>query len=134
MELAEAEVAIGMTLPDRHRAAMLDSGDAIHQACDFLVPDSKYELLRLVGVNAFLHAANHSDRWPPFLVAFASNGCGDYFAYDLRCEPPRIVYIDPDYTVSENLECPCRLHYDSFEAWYAARLASQAARLPTNTD
>ena len=58
---------------------------------------------------------------PPFLVAFASNGCGDYFAYDLRSELPRITYMDPDHTVAENLEAEDKLEYESFEQWYASR-------------
>ena len=70
MELAEAEARLGITLPERHRRAMLDPTDPIHEWCDFLVPDSPYELLRWVGVNEFLHAPDHWKRWPPFLVAF----------------------------------------------------------------
>jgi hypothetical protein len=123
MELAEAEARLGVTLPYRHRQAMLDCADPIHQACDFLVPDSPYdELLRWVAVNEFLHAADHRNRWPPFLVALASNGCGDYFAYDLRSEPPRIIYMDPDHTVAENLAAEDKLEYESFDHWYASRV------------
>jgi hypothetical protein len=54
-----------------------------------------------------------------FLVAFASNGCGDYFAYDLRSDPPRIIYTDPDCTVAENLAAEDKLEYGSFDEWYA---------------
>ena len=121
MELAEAESRLGMSLSKRHRQAMLDPSDPIHQGCDFLVPDSPYELLRWVGVNEFLHAPDHWNRWPAFLVAFASNGCGDYFAYDLRSEPPRVIYMDPDHTVAENLTSDDKLEYGSFEEWYAKR-------------
>ncbi len=121
MEIAEAEARLGMTLPDRHRQAMLDPADPIHEACDFLVLDSPYELLRWVEVNEYLHAHDHYNPWPPFLVAFASNGCGDYFAYDLRSEPLRIIYMDPDYTVAENLASEGKLEYESFEQWYSSR-------------
>jgi hypothetical protein len=101
MELSEAESRLGVRLPPRHQQAVLDPADPIHEACDFLVPDSPHTLLRWVGVNYFLHGAHQWDRWPPYLVAFAFNGCGDYFAYDLRSDPPRVVYIDPDRTVPE---------------------------------
>jgi hypothetical protein len=121
MELAEAEARLGVSLPDRHRRAMLDATDPIHDACDFLVADSPYELLRWVGVNEDLHARDWN-RWPTFLIAFASNGCADYFAYDLRSKPPRIIYIDPDSTVAENLEAEDKLEYGSFESWYKSRL------------
>jgi hypothetical protein len=121
MKLTETEFRLGMTLPDRHRQAMLDPADPIHKRCDFLVPETPYELLRWVSVNEFLHAANHLNRWPPFLVAFASNGCADYFAYDLRSIPPRIIYMDPNQTVAENLEAEDKLQYASFEEWYASR-------------
>jgi hypothetical protein len=123
MELAEAEARLGLTFPDRHRRAMLDAADPIHDATDFLVLASPYELLRLIDVNVFLHAPDQWNRWPDFLVAFASNGCADYFAYDLRSQPPRIIYMDPDRTVEENLTAEDKLEYESFERWYASRLS-----------
>ena len=52
------------------------------------------------------------------MAAFASNGCGDHFAYDLRAQPPRIVYMDPDRTVAENLTADDALQFNSFEQWY----------------
>ena len=128
MKLADAEARLGIALSQRHRDAMLDSSDPIHDACDFLVPSSPYELLRWVEVNEFLHAADQSNRWPAFLVAFASNGCGDYFAYDLRREPTAVIYMDPDYSVEENLSADDRLSYPSFEAWYVSRLGSAWGR------
>jgi hypothetical protein len=50
MERAEAESRLGLRLPDRHWEAMIDPSDPIHDACDFLVPDSPLELLQWVGV------------------------------------------------------------------------------------
>src|SRR4051794_974989 len=98
MDLAETEARLGIRFPERHRQALLNATDPIHDACDFLVSSSPFKLLRLVEVNEFLHAADHGNRWPAFLIAFASNGCGDYFAYDLRSEPPKVIYMDPDRT------------------------------------
>lgn len=121
MELAEAEARLGVTLSERHRRAMLDVNDPIHEQLDFLVPNSRFKLLRWVEVNELLHATEDPNRWPPFLIAFASNGCGDFFAYDIRSVPPSVVYVDPDYTVEENLTADDRQVYGSFEEWYDSR-------------
>lgn len=122
MELDQAESRLGLTLSERHRRAMLDPADPIHDACDFLVPDSPHALLRWVEVNEFLHAADPRNRWPAFLIAFASNGCGDFFAYDTRVQPPKVIYVDPDRTVDENLAAMDDFEFPSFEAWYAMKL------------
>jgi hypothetical protein len=123
MDIDESQSELGFRFPGRHREAIFDSKDPIHDRCDFLIPSSPYKLLRIVTVNEFLHSSTNPNPWPPYLVAFASNGCGDYFAYDLRTEPFRIVYMDPDYTIEENLNAPDRLEFSSFEEWYANRMA-----------
>lgn len=128
MTLDEAESLLGLNLPERHRCAMLNLTDPIHEACDFLLLDSQYELLRWVGVNEFLHAANRWNCWPPFLVAFASNGCGDYFAYDTRTSPPQIIYMDPDHTVDENLSEVDGLRFCDFETWYEKKIAGRRTK------
>lgn len=102
----------------RHRSAIEDSSDPIHQRCDFLVAESPFELLRFKDVNETLHQLE-LNRWPTFLVAFASNGCGDYFAYDLRAAPPKVIYMDPDHTVEENLNSDDIFWFPTFDAWYA---------------
>lgn len=109
------------TLPDRHRRAMADANDPIHKACDFLVEKSSDSNLEFRGTNDFLHGAGSWNQWPTYLVAFASNGFGDYYAYDVRSKPPVIIYIDPDRTVEENLLVGVR--YANFEEWYARQLA-----------
>jgi hypothetical protein len=58
-------------------------------------------------------------RFRESLIAFATNECGDYFCFDR--DSGRIVYIDPDYTVEENLKSG-ELVYDSFEGWMEERL------------
>jgi hypothetical protein len=81
-----------------------------------------------VGVNEFLHAADNWNRWPSFLVAFASNGCGDYFAYDIRTEPAKIIYMDPDKTVDENLSKTDGFEFDTFETWYEMKLGQRQTK------
>jgi SMI1 / KNR4 family (SUKH-1) len=120
MELSEIESRLNIRFPKKHRKAFLDLTDPIHKACDFLLPSGKHDLLRK---NEWLRSLK-SDSWPEFLVAFASNGCGDYFAYDLRQNPPTIIYIDPDDTVSENLSDASKLCFESFDEWYDLTILS----------
>lgn len=117
MNLAPLESQLGLQFPPRHREALLNLADPIHTACDFLLPESPYKGLRLIDVNRLLHDPDSLNRWPDFLIAFASNGCADFFAYDLR-RPPLVIYVDPDHTVEENLAAGDRLQFDSFEKWY----------------
>jgi hypothetical protein len=97
---------------------MLNTADPIHDACDFLVPHSPHELLRLADVNEFLHAPDRPDPWPSFLIAFATYSCGDYYAYDRRSGQPTVIYIDPGLTVTENLSSSDKLRFGSFGEWY----------------
>lgn len=126
MSLASVEQLLQFSFPRQHRAAMLNPNDPVHNVCDFLVPESPYHLLRLVDVNQFLRNPERPDPWPSFLIAFASNGCGDYFAYDLRGQSPEIIYVDPDHSVHENLSSTDRLAFSSFEVWYASKVRHAA--------
>ena len=121
MTIDAIEAHLGCQFPERHRQAFDDADDPIHDDCDFLVPSTPFPGLDIVQVNDRLHAKGPF-AWPAFLVAFASNGCGDYFAYDLRTSQTRVIYIDPDETVDENLVSDDRLQYDSFALWHAARI------------
>jgi hypothetical protein len=122
MDISQIEALFGLRLPELHVRALLDLSDPIHEACDFLVLESEYELLRFDAVNAYLRDRGRWNPWPEHLVAFASNGCGDYFAYDLRSVPPLIIYIDPYVTVQKNLEAPDKLIYRTFDEWREAKL------------
>ena len=121
MELPEVESRLKFTFPERHRQAFLDSSDPIHQVCDFLVL-SVGKHRDIIQENELIHGAGFGEPWPDFLIAFASNGCGDYFAYDTRQIPANIIYIDPDNTVEENLQAHDKLCYETFEEWYASRI------------
>lgn len=121
MSIDAFETAFSIRLPDSHRAAIQDSSDLIHRACDFLLAESPHELLRLSHVNHMLHSVDHPEAWPRFLIAFASNGCGDYFAYDTRTSPYPITYMDPDNTIAENLSLDDGYAFSSFAEWHAAK-------------
>jgi hypothetical protein len=92
------------------------------------VPKSPHEGLLLLKVNEFLHDPRTLNRWPDFLVAFASNGCGDFFAYDTRTKPAKIIYMDPDKTVDENLSDTDGFEFDTFEAWYEMQVGRRRTR------
>ena len=121
------EEKLGFRLPQQHREAIANPTDPVHECCDFLLDESPFELLRLADVNDFLHSPSHPDPWPPFLLAFASNGCGDYFAYDLRTDPAHIIYVDPDDFVSDNLASHDILEFPDFETWHAYIIARKAS-------
>ncbi len=117
MSVAEIENKLKIRFPKKHLEVMFNSKSPIHDACDFLVSETEYEGLNIVMVNESLHGLSLNPL-PNFLVAFASNGCGDYFAYDLRTQPNSIIYIDPDLTIEENLEAENNLTFKTFDAWY----------------
>ena len=91
MDVAQVTVRFGLRLPAAHLRCLANPTDPIHDACAFLVLTSENPLLCLDAVNDFLRDERHHDPWPSYLAAFASNGCGDYFAYDTRSSPPTIV-------------------------------------------
>ena|SRR5690349_2183622 len=111
------------TFPKRHQQAMADPADPIHGSCDFFVASSSNTSLDLAVVNDWVHSSKFWAPWPEFLVAFASQGCGDYFAYDLRRSPPSVIYIGPDATPEETLQNPETLRYDGFDSWYESQTA-----------
>ncbi len=127
MTIDEIEAHLGVRFPERHLQALLDPDDPIHEASDFLVSSTPYPGLDIVRVNDHLHNVA-PQAWPAFLVAFASNGCGDYFAYDLRSSPAPVIYIDPDLTVDENLAADDKLHYANFDVWHVTKLKQHNAR------
>lgn len=130
MRIDEAETRLGLKLPLRHREALLDLTNPIHDACDFLLLESPHPLLRIVDVNEDLHDPGRWNRWPEYLVGFASNGCGDYFAYDARSAPYRIHYIDPLETVEESITRGEAegFTFADFDAWHRYLIESRSRR------
>jgi hypothetical protein len=127
MELSEVESKLKFTFPVRHRQAILDSNDPIRRACDFLIlSDNRHSDLLLR--NEWMHSSEFGNPWPDFLIVFASNGCGDYFAYDTRQTPASIIYIDPDDTVEKNLQSSGKLCYGTFEEWYKSAIEPYTCR------
>ena len=109
-------------LPEKHQQVMSDPSDPIHRACDFYVPPPDANSRDILALNRELRSIDAGRYWPDFLIAFASNGCGDYFAYDTRQSPPSIIYIDPSYTPQEKSNDPEALRYNTFDDWYESKL------------
>src|SRR5262249_51390311 len=130
VDVFQIKALCGLRLPSSHVHSLLDPSDPIHDACDFLRLASSDDRLNFEEVNTRRH---HPDTWntcPPHLVAFASNGCGDYFAYDTRVDPPTIVYIDPAGTPEESVGAEDALTYKTFVDWRASRLENHAEFRP----
>lgn len=104
---------------------MADPNDPIHQRCDFLIPQSSIEGLDITAVNQWVRSEEFWAPWPDFLIVFASNGCGDYFAYDTRQSPATVVYIAPEGTPEEELNAEDALRYDNFDQWYERKIAEE---------
>src|SRR4051794_19909410 len=117
--IADIEAKLRIKLPPRHRAALLDPGDPIHDHKEMLGLE-KDDSFNILEVNNRQRQREWKG-WPEHLIAFATNGCGDYFAYDTRNEPYRVYYIEPNDTVSESIrECDAQgFVFPDFDAWYA---------------
>ena len=113
-----------ITLPTKHRAALDDLDDRIHVSTLMLKPEG-LKLEDIFYVNADLR--NSWQGWNERWLAFATNECGDYFAYDLASIPYRVVYIDPIETVEESVSrCEAEgFVFPTFDAWYEYELATK---------
>ena len=117
-ELANIELSYGIPIPERLGKALLDPNDPIHR-CSTLLTASDNPLLDAASVNAHLRSIEWKE-WPDHLVAFATNECGDYFAFNTRETPYRIYYIGPTDTVPEAIEsCDEEgFNFNGFDDWY----------------
>lgn len=125
MDIDNIEKQLKFTFPDGHRKAIINLEDPIHKACDFYLPSSTDNMNSITEINEFLHNSSSCDLWPEFLIAFASQGCGDYCAYDTRTTPPRIIHMDPDLSVDENLNDSDSMWFSDFNSWYQAVLEEE---------
>lgn len=81
-------------------------------------------------INADMRAEDWKN-WPDYLIAFATNECGDYFAYDTRTMPYRVYYVGPTETVPESIAGCTRegFVFETFDDWYAHK-----AKMHTESD
>lgn len=117
-------IAVDITrFPERHRRAMRDALDPIHRACDFYVPPEENSTRNVVALNEWVHSDKFWAPWPEYLVAFASEGCGDYYAYDLRSSLPKIVHLGGELPPEEDLQEPENIAGQIFDEWYEETVA-----------
>jgi hypothetical protein len=76
-------------LPERHRAALLDPHDPVHD-CIELSGTDEGDHNNIVATNKDLRSRGWKE-WPEHLIAFATRGCGDFFSADSLLR----VYVGP---------------------------------------
>lgn len=111
---------IEQMLPARHRSLLRDLSDPVHRACEMLVPGSPARLRDLQLVNDWLHDSSRPHPWPAHRIAFASGGCGDYYAYERRdAADQTVVYIEPGASSPS-------MTFATFDDWYRHLTAPRA--------
>ncbi|MEO0345714.1 MAG: hypothetical protein AAF229_05605 [Pseudomonadota bacterium] len=100
MTLEQIESLYGFQFPDRHRKDLEDRSSPIHSAVEFLFPDDP-------GIRDFVRCNEElRSGWKKAgvnVVAFATQGCGDFHAYDISETPYQVFVIDPTSDVAESL-------------------------------
>jgi hypothetical protein len=125
LSVDDIEARLGIEFPASHRRALLNASDPIHKRTVLLMPEGN-ECESILKVYEFLRQVEWKG-WPSHLLAFATNECGDYFAYDTREKPYRVYYIDPIGTVEESVsECEREgFVFSDFDDWYRHKMASK---------
>jgi hypothetical protein len=110
-----------IVLPAQYRMVLEDSFNPVHER---LLPCNGHG--SIFEVNERLRGTEYK-QWPIYLIAFATEGCGDYFAFDTRTFPYRIYYIDPIGTAAESM-ASCEEEgfvFESFDEWYAREIETE---------
>ncbi len=108
-----AELALSFVFPDDYRQFVATHDINVIKKLPSLLWFVDHSSLGIVDLNLQLQQREYQP-YPEHLIAFATNECGDYFCFDR--ETKRIVYIDPDYGIEENLADNSPT-YDSFDQW-----------------
>src|SRR5262245_10078899 len=101
LSVDDIETRFQIELPPKHKRALLDLADPIHEAVELLLPEGN-DCQSIFKVNDSRRQLDWKE-WPQYLIAFATQGCGDYFCYDIRAQPYLIYYIDPIGTAAESI-------------------------------
>jgi hypothetical protein len=123
----DVEARLGVSLPQSLREVMTDPSDPIHKRKVLLALEGNC-CQSIIKVNEQLRELAWK-KWPAYLIAFATNECGDYFAFDSRTEPYRVYYIDPNDTVPESVASNEKsgFVFESFDMWYEYEMSGARA-------
>jgi SMI1/KNR4 family protein SUKH-1 len=124
-DIETAESRLGFTFPRAYRQFVLQPDIEIIKKLPSPLWFVRHRSLGILDVNTSLRRRAFRP-YPEHLIAFATNECGDYFCFDR--ETGRIIYIDPDTSIEDNLERN-ELVFDSFESWVERSLARRRGRL-----
>jgi hypothetical protein len=129
VDLARAERAMGRHLPE----SFLDfqrvmGGRGLSGVTVLRLASHADDAANLIEVNLRWRSPRHGCGLPADVVAFAADGAGDLFCFDLRtnaAEPP-VVLWDPTLDPESNLT-DLRPQFSSFIEWLEAELDLTAA-------
>ena len=111
-DVAICETALSLDFPPELKAIFETPASCSPKALIYLLWPIAHPI-GIVSVNERLRT-REIEPFPQHLVAFASAGCGDYFAFDVRSG--EIVYVDPSMSLEENLRAT-DLRFKDFSAW-----------------
>ena len=111
IELVEAE--LHCKLPQELNDLYLNPDLELIKTLPTLLWPVHHDALGIIETNKSLQSSDH-DPYPPFLIAFATNECGDFWVIDTRDQS--VTYIDPDKNVEESLTDD-ELYFRDFAEW-----------------
>ena len=112
-DIETVEAILGFSFPEDYKRFIRNPDIEVIKKLPSLLWFVRHSSMGIIETNKRLRRRDFRP-YPERLIAFATNECGDYFCFDR--DTGRIVYIDPDYPVEENLKS-VELVYDSFERW-----------------
>ncbi len=112
-----------ITIPADHVSLMLRPYDDPEvMKLGLLLAESEVELLDVSRVNERLHDLDYAAPWPEEAFAFATNECGDYFAYYSMGDVQVIIYVNPFESPEAAIRNEDALIYSTFEEWRSSKL------------
>jgi len=112
-DIEAVEAQLELAFPESYRRFVKNPDIEVIKKLPSLLWFVRHSYMGILDANALLRGSDF-EPYPDHLIAFATNECGDFYCFDR--DTGRIVYIDPDYSIEENLGSN-ELVFDSFEQW-----------------